>query len=64
MVQATAESEAKAEEARYELLKARTDLKVAELEARRNELLSRIAARQNELAVSAARTRSGNSRAT
>jgi multidrug efflux pump subunit AcrA (membrane-fusion protein) len=54
VLQATAESEAKAEEARYALLQAKTDLQVAELEARRNELLSRIAARQNELAVSAA----------
>ena len=54
VVQVTAESEAKEEEARYELLKARSELKLAELETRRNELLSRIAARQNDLALAAA----------
>lgn len=55
VAQAKAEGAAKAEEAEHALLQARTDLKVAELEARRNELLSRIAARQNDLAVAAAR---------
>jgi HlyD family secretion protein len=54
VVQVTAESAAKEEEARYELVKARSELKLAGLEARRNELLSRIAARQNDLAVAAA----------
>jgi multidrug efflux pump subunit AcrA (membrane-fusion protein) len=54
VVQAKAESAAKAEEARYALMQAHTELKVAELDCRRNELLSRIAARQNELAASAA----------
>ena len=54
VIQAKAESVAKAEEARYALLQAKTELKVAELEARKNESLARIAARLNELAVSAA----------
>src|SRR5205085_1111386 len=57
VVQAEAESDAKAEEARYELVKAKSDLKLAQLEAQRNELLSRIAARQNDLAVSSAEDR-------
>jgi multidrug efflux pump subunit AcrA (membrane-fusion protein) len=54
VVQAQAESEAKGEEARYALLQARSEMKIAELEMRRNELLSKIAARQNELALAAA----------
>ena len=54
VAQAQAESEAKAEEARYALLQAQTDLKIAALETRRNELVSRIQARQNELAAEAA----------
>ena len=53
LIQAKSESEAKEEEARYELLKAHSELKLAKLEASRNELLSRIAARQNDLAVAA-----------
>ncbi len=57
VVQAEAESDAKAEEARYEFVKAKSDLKLAQLEAQRNELLSRIAARQNDLAVSSAEDR-------
>lgn len=54
VIQATAESQAKEEEARYALLQARTDLKLAELDVRRNEILPRINARQNELAAAAA----------
>jgi HlyD family secretion protein len=57
VIQAEAESEAKSEEARYELVKAKSDLRLAQLEAQRNELLSRIAARQNDLAVSSAEDR-------
>ena len=55
--QATAESLAKDEESRYALLKAESDLKLAELEARRNDLLASIVARQNILALDAARDR-------
>ena len=54
VIQAKAESQAKEEEARYALLQARTELTLAELDSRRNELLPRITARQNELAVAAA----------
>jgi HlyD family secretion protein len=54
VIAAKAESSAKEEEARYALLQARADLRVAELEAQRNELLPRMVARQNELAVAAA----------
>src|SRR6267378_1273119 len=57
VAQAQAESQAKEEEDRYSLLQAKADLQVAELEARRNELVADIVARQNDLAVSAARDR-------
>ncbi len=57
VIQAKAESEAKIEEIRYALLQAQADLKVAELDAKRNEILPRLTARQNELAVDAARDR-------
>jgi multidrug efflux pump subunit AcrA (membrane-fusion protein) len=54
VTQANAESVAKAEEARYALLQAQSEVEVAGLECRRNELLSKIAARQNQLALGAA----------
>ena len=57
VAQAQAESDAKEEEDRYALLQAKADLRLAELEARRNELLAAIVARQNELAVEAGRDR-------
>jgi multidrug efflux pump subunit AcrA (membrane-fusion protein) len=52
-----AESESKAleEEARYALLKARSELKIAELETRRNEMVPKMVAQQNILAVEAAK---------
>ena len=55
--QSHAESRAKEEEARFLLLKAESDLKLAELETRRNELLAAIVAKQNDLALDAARKR-------
>ncbi|HEY3146469.1 MAG TPA: hypothetical protein VGJ75_08965, partial [Dongiaceae bacterium] len=55
VAQAQAESEAKEEETRYSLLQAKTDVRLAELDARRNPLLALIVARQNILAVEAAR---------
>jgi HlyD family secretion protein len=55
VIQAQADSQAKAEEARYELAQAKADLRQAELEARRNPLLAAITARQNTLAVESAR---------
>lgn len=57
VAQATAESEAKEEEDRYALVAARAALRLAELEVRRNELVSAIVARQNELALGSARDR-------
>jgi len=57
VIQAKAESEARIEEIRYQLLQAQADLKVAELEAKRNEILPALTARQNDLAVEAARDR-------
>ncbi|MBY0506541.1 MAG: efflux RND transporter periplasmic adaptor subunit [Bryobacteraceae bacterium] len=57
VIQAKAESDARIEEIRYALLQAQADLKIAELEAKRNEILPRLTARQNELAVDAARDR-------
>lgn len=59
VIQAAAESQAKEEEARYALLEARSALRLAELETRRNELIARIAARQNDLAVAAAKDKLG-----
>jgi HlyD family secretion protein len=55
VIQAQAQLQAKEEEDRYALLKARADLKQAELEARRNPLVSAIQAKQNDLAVRSAR---------
>ncbi len=55
VIQAQADSQAKAEESQYELAQAKADLRQAELEARRNPLLAAITARQNTLAVEAAR---------
>ncbi|MBI1789015.1 MAG: HlyD family efflux transporter periplasmic adaptor subunit, partial [Acidobacteria bacterium] len=57
VVQAQAESQAKEEEAKYLLLQAKADLRLAELEARKNPLVAAIIARQNELALEAARDR-------
>jgi HlyD family secretion protein len=54
VVQAQADSDAKAEESQYELVQAKADLRQAELEARRNPILAAITARQNTLAVEAA----------
>jgi len=55
VVQAQAEEAAKEEELNYDLIKARGDLRDAELEARRNPLLAAIVARQNDLALEGAR---------
>jgi membrane fusion protein (multidrug efflux system) len=57
VVRAKAESEAQEEETRYQLLQARHDARIAELECRRNELLAAIAAKQNLLALEAANVR-------
>lgn len=55
VIQAQAEAAAREEETKAQIIQARTDLQVAELECSRNELLARINARQNELALEAAK---------
>ena len=55
MAQVKAQGEAEKEEDRYELLKAKADVAVAELDVRKNPLLSTISAKQNDLALDAAR---------
>jgi hypothetical protein len=55
IIQAKAKHAAEIEEDRYSLLKARNDLTLAELEARKNRLLPAISAKQNDLAVQNAR---------
>lgn len=55
IVQAKAEAEAKEEETRYALLQAQANVKLAEIEMQRNEILPRLIVRQNELALDAAR---------
>jgi len=55
VVQARADAEAGDEEDRYQLLAAVAQVKLAELDVRRNPLLAAIAARQNDLALEAAR---------
>ena len=53
--QAAAQFQADAEEARYDLAKGKSDLELAQLEARKNPILSAIVAKQNDLAVAVAR---------
>ena len=55
VLQAQKETLAKQEELNAELIKARADVQVAQLECARNELLSAIAAKQNDLSLAAAR---------
>ncbi len=55
ILQAKAQQEGQEEEDRYALLKAQTDVTLAELDVRKNPLLAPIVARQNELALSSAR---------
>lgn len=55
VAQAEAQALAKEEEDNYALLKARADLKQAELDARKNPLLSSIDAKKNDLIVESAR---------
>ncbi len=54
VIQTEADNKAKEEETRYALLQAKSDLKLAELEVRRNPLLATIVARENTLALEAA----------
>jgi HlyD family secretion protein len=55
IAQVTAQREGDAEDDRYAIIHAQDDVKLAELEARKNPLLATIAARQNTLALDAAR---------
>jgi len=55
VIQAQAQMQAKEEEDNYLLIKARSDLKQAELEARKNPVVSGIQGKQNDLAVDGAR---------
>ncbi len=55
ILQAKAQEQAQQEEDRYALLKAKADLKLDQLEARKNPLVPAIVAKQNDLSVSSAR---------
>ena len=55
LAQARAANEAQDEEDRYALLKAESDVKLAELDVRRNPLLPSLTARENTLALDAAK---------
>jgi len=55
VVQAQAQMQAKEEEDNYLLIKAKSDLQQAELDARKNPVLSSIQAKENDLAVDGAR---------
>ena len=55
VIQAQAQMQAKEEEDNYLLIKAKSDLKQAELDARKNPVLSAIQAKQNDLAVEGAK---------
>lgn len=55
VIQAESEKLAKEEELNADLIKARSDLRVAELECNRNPLLASITAKQNDLALAGAR---------
>jgi len=57
VIQAQSETLAKQEELNAELIKARVDVKVAEIECARNPLIASIAAKQNDLTLAAARER-------
>jgi HlyD family secretion protein len=57
LIQAKAQRDAEKEEDRYALLKAETDVKLAELDVRKNPLLAAISAKQNVLALESARDR-------
>jgi hypothetical protein len=57
VIKAEADAEASDEESRYAKLAADSDVRLAEIEIRRNPFLSAIAARQNDLALEAARNK-------
>ena len=55
VAQAKADTEAREEETRYALLQAQNDVKLSELDTRRNPIMAAIVARENDLALEAAR---------
>lgn len=55
LIKAKAQREAEQEEDRYALLKAQTDVRLAELDVRKNPILSAIVAKENNLALEGAR---------
>jgi HlyD family secretion protein len=55
IAQARAQMDAQKEEDSYALLKARSDVRLAELEVRRNPLVAEITAKQNDMALAQAR---------
>lgn len=57
VLKAKAESEAQQEENTYAVVKAKADVRQAELDCRKNRMVSAIAARQNELALQSAKDR-------
>jgi HlyD family secretion protein len=57
VIKAQADAEAVEEESRWAMVNAQNDVKLAELDVRRNDLLSAIAAKQNVLALEAAHNR-------
>ncbi len=57
VIKAQADSQASDEETRYQVESTTADVKLAELEVRKNPLLAAIVARQNDLALDAARNR-------
>ena len=57
VIQAEALAQAGEEEARYQVLATAADVKIAELELRRNPVLEKIKARQNEISLEAAQNR-------
>ncbi len=57
VIKAEADSQASEEESRYAVVAAQGEVKLAELEARKNPLVAPIQARQNDLALEAARNR-------
>jgi multidrug efflux pump subunit AcrA (membrane-fusion protein) len=57
VIKATADAEATLEEARYLTVSTAADVKLAELEVRKNPILAAIPARQNEIALEAAKNR-------
>jgi hypothetical protein len=57
VIKAEADAQSSIEEARYQTLTTASDVKVAELEVRKNPILAAVPARQNEIALEAAKNR-------